>query len=268
MDLRTSFTIPNSQKRDMWLHYTKGRDKTKPLIFKIHGLASFSDSPHNALIRQILEDLGFSIVEVDATNSNNNKSGGELKEFTIGQHTEDLQYAIQWVEQNEPGWLTQKFGLAGHSMGGIAVLETAAQMAEKIAFVMAFSSVISGEQFKNALTPDALAAWKKEGLKELAQNDSRKIAYVPWDKAEEFMTHDIQKDAHKLTMPVLCVVGKDDEVTPYPDVEDFTKLLTNPKNQTILIPGADHCFLTPPDKTLAEKTLRTPIHDFVNILEL
>ena len=91
-----------------------------------HGLFSGSETEHNRAFAEMFQDLGYATLQIDATNSNNNRSGGDVSEFTIAQHTSDLMEAIDWAAQYAPGFLTKRFGIVGHSMGGLSAIQTSA----------------------------------------------------------------------------------------------------------------------------------------------
>ena len=261
------FQIQNIQNISMRVHYTPGLDVKKPLVIGEHGLLGGCKTRYSEAMMSAIRDCGFPTLEVDATNSNNNYSGGELKKFTMERHAGDLRDAFLWASKREAAWLRNKFALAGHSMGGYSVLEMAAQMAEDVKFVVAFSPVISGKQVKAAWDPQHLKTWKRDGFFEV-KGDFLQDGTLPWSVWQEWEKHDVRTVADKLTMPILFVVGADDVVIPARDVEEFADSLPNghPNNRVAVIQGADHLFQSP-DGVIQNGELFQQVGKFIDTLD-
>ncbi len=113
-------------------------------------------------------------------------------------------------------------------------------------------------------------AWKKKGsLTVPSEGSFEETGIVPWDIWKEWETHDIRRDARKLTMPILFVVGANDNITPAKDVQAFVNALPNghQKNQLIIIEGADHRFQNS-NGIVLESQLSQHVGTFIDTLDL
>lgn len=251
--------LPNSEGGSINVRYTSGQWGL-PLIVKIHGLASGTETKHNEEMAFAIRNLGYPMLDIDATNSNSNLSGGTLDQFTMARHVADLTEVLDWIKSENPEWLEDSVALAGHSMGGYAVLNVAAQAEQDIDFVFCFSPVISGEKLQKAwevLEPEKVELWRNgvpyEEPRAFPGSDE---GTMPWHLWEEWEKHDLESGStrDRLTMPIAFIVGSDDGLTTANDVEQFARSLPNPhaSNQIFVIDGADHCFKDADGQVLAE----------------
>lgn len=212
-----------------------------------HGLFSGSETPHNTSFAAILRNHGFATIQVDATNSNNNASGGNISKFTIERHALDLLESIDRVTQYHRTFLPEKFALVGHSMGGISVLENAArpQIRNHVDFVLALAPVISGKHLEAGWQqdePEQYASWKQEGVYHVsAEAPYNKSGTLPFSAWREWNTHNIYEQAQDIKSRSLFVAGGNDLLTPADDTEAFASSLPSGLSaQSITIPKATH----------------------------
>jgi dipeptidyl aminopeptidase/acylaminoacyl peptidase len=107
------------------------------------------------------------------------------------------------------------------------------------------SPVVSGAlsiAFKEKHDPLKIARWKETGWKEEESvSTPGLIKRLPWSHMEDRLKYDLLTDAHKLTMPVLLIVGDKDDSTPPEHIELFYETLQEPKELHI-VPDAHHTF--------------------------
>ncbi|ODN70260.1 alpha/beta hydrolase family protein [Methylobrevis pamukkalensis] len=196
----------------------------------IHGRNGNSDSPHMMKVVRPYLRRGYAVVSANLCASEWNGSAGTGADFTIGQHLRDARRVVQWTLDNaeDQGWRTDGLVLAGHSMGGYAVLRLAAEEFEgRIAHVLAVSTFTSGArqiEVRRALAPD--------GIEVLARECPRAL--------DEWPTHDILALADRLTLPVGIVAGRGDMVTPPANCKELFDLLPDGICYLVM-PEAQHC---------------------------
>lgn len=247
MPFRDQFT--NTAGDSVVIHYTPPEDGSKPsgLTFMEHGLFSGSKTAHNAAFAALFRKRGFATFQVDATNSNNNASGGDISKFTIQRHALDLLEAIDYVTEQYRPFLPQKFALVGHSMGGISVLENAAhpQIRDHVDFVVALAPVISGKHLETGWQrdePEQFIRWKQSGIYPVgAEEPYNQSGVLPFSVWPEWNSHSAYDNMQQIKSPILFVTGGDDLLTPADDAEVFAASLPADLGiQSVTIPKATH----------------------------
>ena len=92
-------------------------DSFDKLVFLMHGLGARKDYPHMQVMEDIFFKHGFNVVNIDATNSNNNSDKSE-EGITFTGHYNDLEDVISWAKTQS--FYKEPFALAGHSLGARA----------------------------------------------------------------------------------------------------------------------------------------------------
>ena len=212
------------------------------LAFVMHGLSGYKEEAHIALLVDVLVGAGYSVVNFDATNSRG-ESGGSYENATAQAHYDDLEDVIAWAKNQV--WYKEPFVLAGHSLGGYAVAQYAENHPAQVRAVFPYAAVVSGklsleayEMFRKAI----LDAWKATGWKvePNSKNESEPLR-LRWSHMEERLNHDLLKEASKITMPVLFVVGENDTSCP-PEHQRALYDLVPGKKEFHVIEGARHVF--------------------------
>jgi alpha-beta hydrolase superfamily lysophospholipase len=262
MVLAYRFKMQNSDGVDMRLYYTPTTlQESKGLVFLEHGIFSGSHTPHNMAFAQIMQEAGYDTIQVDATNSNNNSSGGNTENFTIARHTMDLKESIEWVKINKPEIMPAKLGLVGHSMGGLSVLEVAAENVDT-QFVIALNPVISGAQLKAAW--EGLDTWEKTGVHlERPDINGGKPGLLPWSVWNEWEQHDAC--SLRLNMPVLLIAASNDTVTPAKDTKEFFFsgcFGDKHKSQIVYVNNTNHRFKNP-QNIVQKEPLAKAVEEFL-----
>lgn len=211
------------------------------LVFVAHGLGGFKEQPHLEIIAGAFKESGYTVVRFDATNSAG-ESDGKLEDATLTNYYEDLEDIIVWATKQN--FYQEPFALAGHSLGGISVALYAEKYPEKVQALAPISTVVSGvlsEQKTEFLKYGK--EWEEKGFREW-ESKSRPgvIKRLKWSHQIDRRKYDLLPAAHKLTMPVLLMVGDLDETTPLCQQQMLYKKLPAQKELHI-IKGGPHSFM-------------------------
>ncbi len=209
-----------------------------------HGLGGFKEQLNTMAMVDTLFANNYIVINFDATNSIG-ESGGKYENATMQLHYEDLVDVIAWAKGQ--AWYKEPFVLAGHSLGGYAVAQYAEDYPEQVKGVFPFALVVSGElSYKKyeQLKPEELKKWKETGWKE-EESKSKPgfIKRLPYSHMEERLKHNLLPNADKLTMPILFVMGENDESCP----SDHQKVLYDilpeiTEKEFHIVKGAPHTF--------------------------
>lgn len=199
------------------------------VLFLEHGRNGRADSRSMMQIAETYLENGYTVISVNAANSQWNDSEGESHDFTIAEHIRDLKRAIEWARNNPglSGWDGSNFALAGHSMGGHAAARIASDdnYSDNVTHVMLIAPVISGTRHieTRSKSPGAL-----ERLRQAVNN-----------ALNEWPQHDLYDHIENLTAPVCMLVGEIDSVTLPVTIQEFYSRLPDPAGLAI-ISGQHH----------------------------
>jgi alpha-beta hydrolase superfamily lysophospholipase len=205
----------------------------KGLVFITHGLGGTRLQTHIKTLAESFKERQFTVISYDSTNSIG-ESDGRYEDATITSYYDDLQSAVNWASTQK--WYIEPFYLVGHSLGGISSAYYAKNNPNKVKAIALISSVISGElSSKTDKYKDVLENWKKTGW---LIRDNKKL---PWSHMEDRYSYNLIKDSKFLNMPVLIVVGENDNATPFEHQKLLFQALPGPK-EIHIIKGAPHTF--------------------------
>lgn len=177
------------------------------LVFIMHGLGSFKEEPQVRNQALAFHDLGFTVVTFDVANDIG-ESEGSHDQCTVTRNVDDLEDVIKWANDQE--WYEEPFYLSGHSLGGMCILVYAEQHPEKIKGLAPLATPISGKLTYEADQKE-MEEWKRAGQRiEISNKKPGVVKRLPWSYMEDNMKYDTTKDAYKLVMPVLMMVGDKD----------------------------------------------------------
>jgi len=252
--MRTDFKIKNRYNLEI-VGYVEIPEEPIGLAFTLHGLGSTKETPNITYLVDTFLKHNYIVVNFDATNSVGG-SGGRYEYSTFGKHYEDLVDVISWAKNQE--WYKEPFVLAGHSMGGYAVLQYAEDYPNEVKSVFAFAPTISGElsvKAKEKYSREDFNKWKETGW-QIRESKSIPgvIKKLPWSHMEERMNHNLLINVKKLNMPVAILVGDKDEQCPLEQQEILFDSLTTKKDLYTII-GAPHTFRTEDDLNSLKKYL-------------
>ncbi|MDP2708854.1 MAG: alpha/beta fold hydrolase [bacterium] len=211
----------------------------KGLAFVMHGLGGFKEQPHIQALAQAFKDNNYTVVLFDATNSIG-ESDGKYEDATVTNYYADLEDVISWAKTQ--GWFKEPFCLTGHSLGGFCIAHYAANHPPEVRAVAPISALISGELSIIAHGQEDIDNWRKTGWK-IAPSLSRPgiVKKLKWSHMEDRLKYDLLKEADKLTMPVLLIVGENDESIP-PEHQRLLYDKLPGKKELHIIKGAEHTF--------------------------
>ncbi|MDD5071506.1 MAG: alpha/beta hydrolase [Patescibacteria group bacterium] len=230
--------IENRKKQKIAV-IVEGGENTKGLVFVMHGLGGFKEQPHIATFAKAFLEKGFTVVRFDTTNSIG-ESDGKYEDATTTNYYEDLEDVISWAKKQE--WHEEPFWLVGHSLGGICITLYAQNYPEKVKAVAPISTVVSGQLSREAHTKEEMADWEKTGW-QIRKSNSRPglIKKLKWSHMEDRLKYDLLPEVKKLAMPILMVVGDQDDSTPVEHQKILFKALLG-KKELHIIKGASHTF--------------------------
>ncbi len=211
----------------------------KGLVFIMHGLGGFKEQPHLQTIAEAFKENNYNIIRFDTTNTFG-ESDGNYEDATATNYYQDLEDVIKWA--GKQSWYQEPFVLVGHSLGGGCVAYYAQNFPKKVKALAPISTVVSGELSFEADDKKELEEWKKTGW-QIRESNSKLgvIKKLKWSHMEDRLKYDLLKKVDKLIMPVLLIVGEDDEPTPVKHQEILYQKLPREKELHI-IKGAEHTF--------------------------
>lgn len=229
------------------------------LAFVMHGLSGNKEEPHLRGMVEVLKSDGYTVITWDAVHTFGESKGGPYEDATITNYYADLEDVVAWASQQS--WYAEPFVLVGHSLGGISTALYAEKYPEKVKALAPISTVVNGE-LRMESKADVSEEWKRTGYyTEKRSNGDTKT--LKWSHMEDNMQYDITKDAAKLTMPVLLVVGSKDTSTKPQHQQVFYNSLTTDKELHIIY-GAEHTFYRPHEREELNQILKTWLKNKVN----
>ncbi len=213
----------------------------KGLAFIMHGLGGFKEQPQIETFTRAFFDNGYTTVRFDTTNTLG-ESDGNYEDATLTNYYEDLEDVIKWSKSQE--WYQEPFCLVGHSLGGICTALYAEKHPEKVKAVAPTSIVVSGKlSFEAAGAKKDMSEWQKTGwLVKPSDSKPGVIKRLKWSHVADRLKYDLLPEAKKLTMPILLIVGDNDDVTPLAHQQLLYEKLPG-KKELHIIKGAPHSFL-------------------------
>ena len=184
----------------------------------------------------------YTVVSFDATNSIG-ESGGKYEDATLGKHYEDLVDVINWSKKQE--WFIKNFILAGHSMGGYAVLRYAEEFPDEVKAVFPYAPVISGElsiEAHKKFESEKFKIWEETGWQtRISKSKPGLEKKLPFSHIVERLKHDLRLKTENLNMPVFIIVGEKDESCPPNHQKIFYDLIPkDTKKELYIVKGAPH----------------------------
>jgi pimeloyl-ACP methyl ester carboxylesterase len=230
-------TIKNRSGQKLVVLVEQARPQ-KGLAFVMHGLGGYKEQPHITAIAHAFSSQGFTVVRFDTTNSIG-ESDGLYEDATVTNYLHDLEDVIAWAMLQR--WYEQRFWLAGHSLGGICTALYAERYPERVLALAPISTVVSGELSLGRQNRD-WHEWKRTGwLIKKSQSRPEITKRLKWSHMEDRLKYDLLPQAKALTMPVLLIVGSEDEST----LPEHQQLLFDaiPGSKEIhIVNGAPHTF--------------------------
>ena len=209
------------------------------LAFIMHGLGCFKEQPHIETFASAFKQKGYTVIRFDTTNSYG-ESDGNYADATTTNYYEDLEDVIKWSEQQS--WYQEPFCMVGHSLGGICIALYAEKYLSKIKALAPISTVVSGKLSYEMNSKEELEEWKRTGWQaKESKTTKRIIKELKWSHMEDKLKYDLLLEVDKLTMPVLLIVGDNDDRTPVKHQRILFDKLSG-KKEFHIIKNAPHTF--------------------------
>ena len=230
--------IKNRKDQKLAVLLDETEDQTG-LVFVMHGLGGFKEQPHLQTIGSAFKEKGFTVVYFDTTNTFG-ESDGTYEDATTTNYYEDLEDVIKWEAQQS--WYQEPFVLAGHSLGGICITLFAEKYPKKVRSLAPISTVVSGKlSMKTEKHRNNAGEWKRTGWR-ISKSNTGKTKKPKWSHMEDRLKYDLLPEVSKLTMPVLMIVGENDDSTPLDHQQILFDALPKGKKELHVINAAPHTF--------------------------
>jgi pimeloyl-ACP methyl ester carboxylesterase len=255
----SSVTITGYAGRKLAVMVDQAKEQ-RLIVVLMHGVGGYKEQPVLRAMADAFADMGATVVRFDAANGVGESSGSYVS-GTATSMMRDISSVMEWIE-TMPWRGNSSVWLSGHSLGGLCVLEYAAQHPSRVAGVVSVAGTISGELSVAAMDPAIHAQWKQLGYREdkiAARSPKNRL---PYSHLEDRMGYDITKRARQLLMPVFIVVGTDDVHTPPVHQQQLYVRLPGEKRLCI-VPGMPHTPIAHADIDSLKDEIRT----FIRYLE-
>lgn len=214
----------------------------KGLAFIMHGLGGYKEQPHVQAFAKSFKDNDFTTVLFDTTNTlGTGESGGNYEDATVTNYYSDLEDVINWAKKQK--WYQEPFCLVGHSLGGICTALYAENHPKNVKALAPISTVVSGKlSLETDKNKEIAKEWEKTGwrITERASHPG-KVKKLKWSHMIDRLKYDLLPNVNRLTMPVLLIVGdQDDSTIPEHQKILHSKLLG--KKEFHIIKDAPHTF--------------------------
>ena len=253
--------IPTPQNEKINVTVCQPDTPDKGVIFWMHGLGSASIETGLQAARKACIDQGWTTVAFDCRHAFG-KSSGSLEKARLTTYFEDLNTVIDWAQKQD--FFIEPFGLAGHSLGGAAVLKYAEHNPRRVNRLILIAPVLSGRLWEDACLlniPDFYREWQKNGsffYQDPLYPDWQ--GTISYDVLKDTFSYDAFSFTDKLKMPVSLFVGQNDAVSLVSANQQFYDRLHGLKMIRVL-KDADHTLRT--EQNAAD--LRQAVSDFLTM---
>lgn len=232
--------ILNKQKQKVVVLAEASQQHTqKGVVFVAHGLAGYKEQLHIQAIADVFKTQGYIVIRWDATNSFG-ESDGKFEDATVTSFYDDLKDVVAWSKQQP--WYREPFLLSGHSLGALSCMLYAEEHPQEVKALIPVSPVISGELSVQAYGEQAIQKWKETGTYDYGTTPEGKPRVLKWAHMEDRLQYNVLPDAAALTMPVLMIVGEQDDRTPVEHQKLLIEAIPGEQKEFHVIPDSGHVF--------------------------
>lgn len=236
---QTKTAIANRSNLKMTV-YVDTPSQPKGLVFIAHGLGGFAKQVHIEAFAQSFLANNYRVVRFDATHALG-ESEGELAEVTYDTYISDLEDVIAWAKQQD--WFTSPFALCGHSMGAQSTTWYAEHNPDDISLLLPMAPTVNYELHSTTMPAEFLKQWQQEGYKEMMSRSMPGVMKrMNWTVQESLKKFDILPLAGNLIMPVLMIVGSQDNPSPPKHQQIFMNLVGSNNKQLTILDGLEHSY--------------------------
>ncbi len=220
--------------------YVDAPNQPNGLVFIAHGLGGFANQVHIEAFAQSFLANNYRVVRFDATHSLG-ESEGELADVTYDTYVSDLEDVIAWAKQQD--WFTSPFALCGHSMGAQSTTWFAEHNAQDVSLLLPMAPTINYDLHSSTMPAEFVKQWQQEGYKEMMSRSMPGVVKrMNWTVEESLKKFDILPLAANLTMPVLMIVGSQDNPCPPNHQQIFMEQVGSTNKQLTILDGLEHSY--------------------------
>lgn len=219
-----------------------------------HGWGSHRNKTTVQAMKNGFLESGFQTFNFDTTNSFG-ESDGNFEKSTLGSFWKDLEDVVKWAQQQD--WFIGALALTGHSKGGYAVTRYAEEYPNEVSYLVPVAPLVSGKMSHEAhkkYRPKQFERWQKEGVLEDIGKEGN-LRRKHWFQMEERLQHDLLPKVHVLKMPILLIVGGEDE-SCFEQTTTLFEALPEETKELIIIPGAPHSFYLESEQEACKKAIK------------
>lgn len=226
-------------------------DSSKNLVFIEPGQGGTIEQKHITAFAEAFLENRFITVRFDPTNSTG-ESGGNITDVTYDNYFEDLEDVINWARLQK--WFRQPFALCGHSMGAQMTAWYAEHRPEEVLLLAPMAPVINWNLYETTLDPDYKKQWQEHGyVDQHSRSKPGLVKRIGWGVNESLKKYDIMPKASNLTMPVINIVGEEDQPCPIRHQQIFMDAIASRHKKLVIIPDAEHSLRNAEIKTYGQE---------------
>lgn len=230
-----SQTISNRAGLSLFVVIKKIKGSTpQKLAFLAHGYNDVHDSAHMRAITAPLLRAGYRVVLWDATHSRG-RSDGQPSQVSLTSYLHDCEDVIAWAKTQD--WFTTPYLLGGHSMGGATAGLVASRQPDEVERLLLLAPLVSGWRVSKRVSPLFRLLHRYTAQR---RADQVNPSWFTWELMRDLRRYDLVSVSHKLTMPVLIIVGQLDPLTTVGDQRFLIETLDHGELQ--IVPLGSHNF--------------------------
>lgn len=215
-------------------------DDPKHLVFIEPGQGGTIEQKHISAFAEAFLEHGFRVVRFDPTHSVG-ESEGDIIDVTYDSYLHDLEDVIGWARSQE--WFSQPFALCGHSMGAQATAWYAEAHPDEVSLLAPMAPVVNYDLYISTLDEDYKNKWKQQGyIESVSRSKPGLVKRVGWGVNESIKKFDLLPNASRLNMPVINIVGEQDQPCPPKHQQIFMDKIGSPNKSLVIIPGTEHSY--------------------------
>jgi pimeloyl-ACP methyl ester carboxylesterase len=224
------------------------------LVFAMHGLSSYKEQQHFRTIVEAFLENDYTVVTFDVVHTFGESRGGKYEDATTTNYYADLEDVVSWAAGQE--WYREPFAMTGHSMGGFCTAYYAQNHPAKVKAIAPISTVVSGQLLYEAHDKEKLKKWQNDGVVVYMSHDGKREKRLKWGYMEDAFKYDLLDKVERLTMPVLLIVGENDDGTP-PEHQKILFDKLHGQKELHVIKGALHSFYEPHEQAELKQLIKT-----------
>ena len=227
-------------------------DNREKLVFLEHGLGARKEYPHMLVMEEAFAAHGYNVVNLDATNSNN-ESEKSKESITFSGQLHDLEDVIEWAKSQK--FYTEPFALAGQSLGAEACVLYAGKSAERVRLLVSASFPWIDGEIEVKVNKRAEAILKNGYYDQVSKSTGRVLRFYK-NYLDDLKQYNLTDEIRQIRANTYVIDGLLD--TEY-HIENSKKLyeMLNCKKELFLLPGVPHDLAnTPETKEIFTKTMQ------------